>query len=293
MLSGSIVALVTPLKGNSIDYNALDRLLDFHLENGTDGLLVCGTTGETPALAGDEKEQLIRTCIRKLKGKLPVMVGTGSNNLSVTLSMTARAADWGADYALVITPYYNKPNQEGMFQYFTRICERTDIPVVIYNVPGRTGVNILPETVLRLAESQKNIVAVKEASGDLYQASVIARDAPDDFAVLSGDDFLNAPLMSVGAVGAISVTANVVPDRIHRLVQAGLEGDLKEMTRLHHELIDLNKILFIDTNPIPVKQALALMEMIHPDVRLPLWKLNDRKLDELKSCLAQYGLIET
>ncbi|MDD2331511.1 MAG: 4-hydroxy-tetrahydrodipicolinate synthase, partial [Candidatus Cloacimonetes bacterium] len=209
MLQGSYVALVTPFKGCEVDYLALEKLINFHLENGTHGILLLGTTAETAGLASDEKDTLLRFCISKIDKKLPVMIGTGTNNLNQTLAQTKKAKALGADYALVITPYYIKPTQNGMYEYYSAIARAVDIPIVIYNVPGRTGINISAATVVKLANEHPVIVGVKEASGNLVQATEIIRDAPESFVVMSGEDALNMPLMALGAKGTISVTANV------------------------------------------------------------------------------------
>ena len=243
MLKGSFVALVTHFKNKEIDYNSVERLINFHLNNKTDGILLCGTTGESPALAGDEKDQLIRFAINKIAGKIPVMVGTGTNNLHHTISATIRAQESGADYALVITPYYNKPTQTGMYKFFEAVVKETDIPIVIYNVPGRTGVNMNSETTLRLAHDFQQIIGIKEATGNLVQASQIAKGAPENFSIMSGEDALNLPLYSCGVNGAISVTANIVPALVHDLWQAFQEGDLEEARRLHLHLLDLDLFL--------------------------------------------------
>ncbi|RLC52036.1 MAG: 4-hydroxy-tetrahydrodipicolinate synthase [Candidatus Cloacimonadota bacterium] len=291
MLKGSYVALVTPFKNNEIDYNALEKLIDFHIENGTDGILLCGTTGESPALAGDEKERLVRFAVKKIDGRLPVMLGTGSNNVTHTISATARAKEWGADSALVITPYYNKPTQNGLYLHFKAVAENTDIPIVIYNVPGRTGVNITAETTIKLAEEFKNIVAIKEASGDLVQLSKIVRDAPAGFAVLSGEDALNYPILCCGGSGVISVTANIVPGMVHDLVEFTEKSKFTKARELHLKLLKLNNMMFIETNPIPVKESLHLMGLIERELRLPMCKLQDENLEILKVVLNEYKLI--
>lgn len=291
MITGSIVALVTPFKNNEIDYNSVEKLLSFHLENQTDGVLFCGTTGESPSLAGDEKERLIRFGIKKISGMIPVIVGTGTNNLHHTISATIKAQDWGADYALVITPYYNKPTQNGLYLYFRKILESTDIPIIIYNVPGRTGINITAETTIRLATEFDNIVGIKEASGNLVQASEITKKAPKDFSLLSGEDALNLPLMSCGAKGAISVTANVVPKKVHDLIEYCLKGNYEDALKIHRELIDLNQMMFIETNPIPVKHSLSLLGMIENELRLPLCFLKEENRLKMSDCLKKYDLI--
>lgn len=291
MLKGSYVALVTPFKKNEIDYNAVESLLNFHLENETDGLLLCGTTGESPTLAGDEKEQLLRFSLQKINHRLPVMMGTGTNNLSHTISATFRAQELGADYALVITPYYNKPTQQGLYQFFREVSVNTDIPLVIYNVPGRTGVNIASSTVLKLAHEFPGIIGIKEASGNLIQLSEIIRDAPDGFAVLSGEDALNYPILCCGGQGVISVTANLKPRLLHEMVEACQQGNYTKAREIHLHLLELNRILFIETNPIPVKSALAEMGMISPEIRLPLCQPESANLEKLRAVLHNYKLI--
>lgn len=291
MIRGSYVALVTPFKNGEIDYNALNKLLDFHLQNGTDGILFCGTTGESPALAGDEKEQMIRFGLKRINGKIPVMLGTGTNNISHTISATVRAQEWGADSALVITPYYNKPTQNGLYLHFKAVAENTGIPIVIYNVPGRTGVNITSETTLKLAHEFKNIVAIKEASGDLVQLSKIVKDAPENFAVLSGEDALNYPILCCGGSGVISVTANIIPQMVHEMVEFTKQGKYEKARELHLKLLKLNNILFIETNPIPVKEALHLTGLIEPEFRLPMCRMKGENLKILMDVLTEYDLI--
>jgi len=292
MLQGSYVALVTPFKNQEIDYTALGHLLDFHLQQKTDGVLLLGTTAETPTLSKEEKEQILLFGIEKLSGKLPVMVGTGTNNLDQTIAQTVRAKQIGADTALVITPYYTKPTQKGLFEYFSKVVEKTDMPIVIYNVPGRTGVNISASTTVALAKAYPNrIVAIKEASGNIVQASEIVRDAPHDFSVLSGEDALNMPLMAVGMKGTVSVTANVVPAMMHDLISSCLEGNWNKALKLHLQLLELNQMMFIETSPIPAKTALHAMGLIDLDFRLPMTTLLSENRDKLHISLRKYGLI--
>ncbi len=291
MLQGSYVALVTPFKKGGIDYNALENLIDFHLKNGTDGILLNGTTGESPALASDEKDRMIRFCVQRIDGRLPIMLGTGTNNLGHSISATARAKDYGVQYALVITPYYNKPNQEGLYRFFKAIHDQSDIPIVIYNVPGRTGVNIATETILRLAKDCPRIIGLKAASGDLVKASIVARDAGENFSVMSGEDALNMPLMACGAKGVISVTANVLPKMVSDMAGASLKGDFATALKLHQELIEINTAMFYETNPIPVKTALAMMNMIEDEIRLPLAPLSKENFTKLEKVLKDYQLI--
>lgn len=291
MISGSYVALVTPFKNNEIDYTALEGLIEFHLQNNTDGILFCGTTGESPALAGDEKEQMVRFGLQKINRAVPVMMGTGTNNLHHTIAATTKAQQWGVDLALVITPYYNKPTQEGLFNYFSQVAENCKIPIMIYNVPGRTGVNINSATTLKLVEKYDNIVGIKEASGDLVQVSEIVRNAPREFSVMSGEDALNLPILSCGAKGAISVTANLVPQLVHDLIVKFQKGNFKEALQLHLDLLELNNVLFIETNPGPVKEALKLMGKIEQEIRPPLCFLRENNKQNLINVLKKYKLI--
>ncbi|MCF7919636.1 MAG: 4-hydroxy-tetrahydrodipicolinate synthase [Candidatus Cloacimonetes bacterium] len=292
MLKGSIVALVTPFKKGKIDYNAVDRLLDMHLAAKTDGILLCGTTGESPALAGDEKEFFVNYCLHKLEKRLPVIVGTGTNNLSKTISATTKAQSQGADYALVITPYYNKPTQNGLYQYFKAVAENVAIPLIIYNVPGRTGVNITSATTLRLAHDFPGIVGIKESSANLVQTSEIVKGAPEGFFVLSGEDALNMPLMSCGAVGTVSVTANIVPEKIRELTHYCLEGNYLAARKQHLELLELNAAMFLETSPIPVKEALAMMGIIEREFRLPMCFLQEENYLKLQAVLQKYKLVK-
>ena len=291
MLQGSYVALVTPFKGNEIDYTAFEMLLDFHFSNGTDGILLCGTTGESPTLAGDEKERFVRLGLHKCKDRMPVMMGTGTNNLQHTISATIKAQEWSIDHALIITPYYNKPTQNGLYGYFKAIAESTTIPIVIYNVPGRTGVNIKAETTIKLANEFSNIVGIKEASGDLDQLSRIVKETDKDFSVMSGEDSLNLPIMSCGGDGVISVTANILPGKLHDLVALCSKQNYTDALKIHQELIEINEALFIETNPIPVKESLHLMKMIERELRLPLCFMEDDNLEILIKVLRKYKLV--
>ncbi|MEA1972385.1 MAG: 4-hydroxy-tetrahydrodipicolinate synthase [Candidatus Cloacimonadota bacterium] len=291
MIKGSYVALVTPFNNNSVDYNALEKLIEFQIANGTDGILLLGTTAESPTLAQDEKERIVRYSIRIIDGRVPVMVGTGSNNLNHTIAMTHRAEKWGADSALIITPYYNKPTQNGLYHYFAQIAKNVDIPIVIYNVPGRTGVNIDSSTTTKLANGFDNIVAIKEASGNIVQVSEIVRDTSKEFSVMSGEDALNMPILMAGAKGFISVTANILPKELHSLYIACEKGDKKELEKLHLYLVEINKKLFIETNPIPVKYALSQMGKINNDVRLPLFEMDKDNKKNLVKTMKKYKLI--
>jgi len=288
MLKGSIVALSTPFKDDGVNIDTLKKLIEFHNKSHTDGILVLGTTGESPTISDKEREEIVATALSLSKS--PVIVGTGTNSTEKTIKMTKKAWELGAEYALVITPYYNKPNQEGLYQHFRRVAEAVDIKIIIYNVPSRTGISILPETVAKLAEI-KNIVGIKEASGNLKNMTEIIQFTPDDFVLLSGDDFLTLPIMSIGGKGVISVTANVVPERVHMFTRLCLEGKFTEAQKMNYEIYELSMVMFIDTNPIPVKEALNLMGFDMGEPRLPLVKLGEEKREKLKGILKKYGVI--
>ena len=291
MLQGSFVALVTPFKHGEIDYVALERLIDFHLENGTDGIVLLGTTAEASSLASDEREALLLFAMQKINHRVPVIIGTGSNNFSHTLADTKQAQELGADYALIITPYYVKPTQKGMEEYFLAIAEKTNIPIVIYNVPGRTGVNITSSTVVKLARQCSQIAGIKEASGNLVQATEIVRDAPEGFALLSGEDAMNYPLMAIGGRGCISVTANIIPKALSEHIHTCLKGDFINAAKQHQNLLKLHQAMFIETNPIPVKEALHMMGMLQLEFRLPMCPLMDNNREILHNILKEYKLI--
>jgi len=291
MLQGSFVALVTPFKHGEIDYVALERLIDFHLENGTDGIVLLGTTAEASSLASDEREALLLFAMQKINHRVPVIIGTGSNNFSHTLADTKQAQELGADYALIITPYYVKPTQKGMEEYFLAIAEKTNIPIVIYNVPGRTGVNITSSTVVKLARQCSQIAGIKEASGNLVQATEIVRDVPEGFALLSGEDAMNYPIMAIGGRGCISVTANIIPKELSEHIHTCLKGDFINAAKQHQNLLKLHQAMFIETNPIPVKEALHMMGMLQLEFRLPMCPLMDNNREILHNILKEYKLI--
>ena len=291
MLQGSFVALVTPFKNGSIDWTALEGLIQFHLDEGTDGILLLGTTAETAGLASDEKDALLRFALQKIAKAVPVMIGTGTNNLSQTIANTQKAKDLGADFALVITPYYIKPTQNGMIEYFSAVASQVDIPIVIYNVPGRTGVNMAAATTARLSHSHTNIVGIKEASGNLVQATYVLKDAKAGFSLMSGEDALNLPLMAIGAKGCISVTANVVPRLMHEHIASCLAQDFVSAAKQHRYLARLNDLMFIETNPIPAKEALAMMGKIAPEFRTPICPLQEANREILRKGLQDYNLI--
>ena len=290
MFEGSFVAIVTPFKNGKVDASALRGLIEFHIENGTNGIVPCGTTGESATLNHAEHEEVIRIAVETCKGRIPVLAGTGSNATQEAIELTQRAQKIGADGALLITPYYNKPTQEGLFQHFSAVAKETDIPIILYNVPSRTSINMLPSTVARLS-SVDNIVGIKEASGSLIQVSEIIDSCGQNFEVISGEDPLTWPILAIGGKGVISVTANLVPDKFAKLVDAARTGDVEVAKALHYELLKLNDIMFIETNPIPVKAALALMGRIQNEFRAPLCPPTKESLSQLKTVLKAYALI--
>jgi len=290
MFKGSMVALVTPFKNGRIDEEGLAGLVEFQIANGTNVICPCGTTGESATLSFEEHEQVVDIVISTAKGRVPVMAGSGSNNTDEAIRLTRHAQKAGATGCLLITPYYNKPTQEGLYIHFKKIAEEVDVPIVLYNVPGRTGVNMLPETVGRLAKIE-NIVGIKEASGSLAQISEIVNRCGDDFDVISGDDANTLPLMAVGGKGVISVTANIAPGEVSSMVRAVESGRYDEARQVHHRLLALHNAMFLQTNPIPVKTALGLMGKISPEMRLPLCPMPDDLIEKLRGVLKSYNLV--
>ncbi len=287
MFKGSIVALVTPFKDGGIDRKALDGLLDFHLANGTDGVVPAGTTGEAPTLTSEEFVELVKAVKARCAGKIPVIAGVGTNSTAKTIHNAKAAVEAGADALLVVSPYYNKPTQRGLQLHFEAVAGATKLPMALYNIPGRTGVNISPETMALLAKT-RNIVAVKEAAGSIEQVMQIR--AACNLTILSGDDALTYPLMTLGAVGVISVAANVVPKEIAHLCRLANSGELPGARAVHERLAKLFKILFIETNPIPVKTALKLMGKCGGDLRLPMCPLAPENEEKLRTVLKEYRL---
>lgn len=289
---GSIVALVTPFKGGLVDEKKLVELVDWQIKNGTDAISPCGTTGESPTLSFEEHERVIEIVISAAKKRVPVIAGTGSNSTQEASMMTVKAQEDGADASLQVSPYYNRPTQEGLFLHFKAVAESVKIPIVLYNIAGRTACNIEPETIARLARACPNIVGVKEASGSLDQMSRIRALCPKDFVLLSGDDSLTLPVLSIGGKGVISVAANIVPKDIKALCDSFAKGDIKEAQNLHFKLLPLIKALFIETNPIPLKTAMGILGLCEPDLRLPMCVMSENNLQILKEALKNYGLIK-
>ncbi|MEO0090135.1 MAG: 4-hydroxy-tetrahydrodipicolinate synthase [candidate division WOR-3 bacterium] len=291
MFRGSIVALITPFKNGKLDIEGLKKNLQFQLENDTDGFLPCGTTGETPSLEEDEWIEIVKTTIEFVNKRKPVIVGTGTNNTKKTIKYTVLAEKLGADACLVVAPYYNKPTQEGLYQHFKEVSQSVKIPIILYNIPSRTGVNILPKTLARLVSDCKNIIGIKEASGNLDQVSEIISILGNNFVVFSGDDSLTLPILSLGGKGVISVLANILPKETHLLVKNFLEGNIREAQKIHLRYFKLMKALFIETNPIPVKTAMNLMGLPAGELRLPLTPMTKENLEYLKSIMQELNLI--
>ncbi|MDI9419776.1 MAG: 4-hydroxy-tetrahydrodipicolinate synthase [Firmicutes bacterium] len=293
MKAGQIyTAMVTPMKKDgSVDYKQAVRLAELLVNNGSDGVVVCGTTGESATLAFEEKVQLFTEIVNDLGGSAEVIAGTGSNDTAATIALTKAAEKAGADGIMLVTPYYNKPSQEGLYQHFKTIAEVSSLPIMLYNVPGRTQVNLLPETVARLAENP-NIAAIKEASGNLEQVSYLRSITPDDFLIFSGDDSLTLPILAVGGCGVVSVAAHLVGRRIKAMVEAFLAGRVQEATSIHLELLPIFKMMFITTNPVPVKRSLEYMGIETGPVRLPLVDVTEAEAETIKATLKRFGLLE-
>ena len=288
---GAFVAIVTPFIDGKIDEQGLIDLIEFQIENGTHGIVPCGTTGESATMSHEEHHRVVELTIKTVNGRVPVLAGTGSNSTSETIELTRHAKEAGAAGALVITPYYNKPSQEGLYQHFKSVAEEVDIPIIMYNVPSRTSINMLPATVARCAEI-KNIVGIKEATGNLNQISEVIRLCPDDFAVMSGDDFTSMATVAVGGTGVISVTSNVEPKSMAAMMDAALGDDMVKARELHYQLFPLMQAMFLDTNPVPAKTTLELMGKIKSATpRQPLWTIGDDALAKMKKVIIEYGLI--
>ncbi|ADC88690.1 dihydrodipicolinate synthase [Thermocrinis albus DSM 14484] len=284
MFSGSIVALITPFKNGEVDYEALRNLVEFHIRGGTDAILVCGTTGEAPTLTFEEHEKVIEETVKYAAGRIKVIAGTGANATHEAIELTSHAKKVGADACLLVVPYYNKPTQEGIYRHFKTVADEVDIPIILYNIPSRTGVEIAPETIYRLVKECPNVVGSKESTPSMDRISELRRLLGDNFTILSGDDSLTLPMMALGAKGVISVANNVLPKEVKALTRYALEGDFRRARELHYYLWDLFKILFVETNPIPVKTACWLMGLCEKEFRLPLCEMrpeNERKLVEV------------
>ncbi len=291
MFKGSIVALVTPFKNNKVDEKKLKELIIWHIKEGTDGIVPCGTTGESATLSWAEHERVVEISVEVANKKLPVIAGTGSNSTEEAIMLTKHAAKIGVDASLQVSPYYNRPTQKGLYLHFKSIAESVDIPIILYNIASRTGVNIEPETMAKLANDCKNIIGVKEASGNLDQMSRIKALCPENFILLSGDDILTLPILSIGGKGIISVVANIVPRDVKNMVAAFEKGRIKEARRLHYKLLPLIKAIFMETNPIPVKTAMGILKLCNPQLRLPMSPMGEESYEKLRKALKDYKLI--
>lgn len=291
MFSGTYTALITPFKGDeSIDEDALRKLVDAQIEGGISGLVPVGTTGESPTVSHEENLRVIEIVVEQANGRVPVIAGTGSNSTAEAIQMTSRAKEIGADASLQVAPYYNKPNQEGFYRHFTAIADAVDLPMVVYNIPGRTGKNIEKDTLMRLAE-HPNIVAVKEASGSVPQMMEVAARKPDDFDLLSGDDNLAFPLIALGGNGVVSVASNAAPGAVSKMVKLALDGKLEKARSEHYRLMPLFKMVFFDTNPIPIKYAMSLLGYCEEVYRLPLCELDEQTKERVKQVLTNLELL--
>jgi len=292
MFKGSMVAIVTPFKNNGaqIDEKRLIELVEFQIKNGTSAIVPCGTTGESATLSIEEHEQVIDIVIKAADKRVAVIAGTGSNSTKEAIILTSHAKKAGADGALIITPYYNKPTQEGIYLHFKTLSDEVDIPIITYNIASRTGVNIEPKTMARISKL-KNVVGVKEASGNLNQMSETRALCGEDFNLISGDDSLTLPLLAIGGCGVISVVANIIPKDVSDMAKAFIDGNIEKARELHYKMLPLIKAMFIETNPIPVKTAMVMMGMIEEALRLPMCKMQDENKDKLESALKDYGLL--
>ncbi len=289
-LKGSFAAIITPFKDDKIDEAALRKIVNFHLENGTSGIVPCGSTGEASLLSFEEYLRVIEIVVEEAKGGLPVLCGTGTNSTSKSIDMIKKASKLGVDGFLTIVPYYNKPTQEGMMAHFGKLADSVAQSIVLYNIPGRTGINMLPSTVAALSRKYPNIIGIKEASGNLDQASEIAAITDSGFSIMSGDDALTLPIMSVGGKGVISVTANILPNLMAEMCELFAGGKTGEALKIHLKLFGLIKELFIETNPIPIKYAMHLMGFCEPNPRLPLLPLSEKYKAGLKKALMNAGI---
>ena len=289
---GSIVAMVTPFRNGKIDEPKVKELVELHVKSGTDAIVPCGTTGESPTLSHDEHRQMVELTVAAAAGRIPVIAGTGSNSTSEAIDLTKHAERAGVQGALVVNPYYNKPTQEGLYRHFRAVAEASTLPILVYNIQGRTAVNIETDTMARLARDCQNIVGVKEASGSLDQMSQVILACGPDFSVLSGDDNITLPLLVIGGRGVISVIANIVPRETSEMVHAALDGDWKRARELHYKLFPLARAAFLETNPIPIKEAMAMVGMLEPEFRLPMCRMGEANRQKLRAILESYGLVK-
>ncbi|MDQ1286027.1 MAG: 4-hydroxy-tetrahydrodipicolinate synthase [Thermodesulfobacteriota bacterium] len=290
MFSGAFTAIVTPFKDGQVDEKAFKGLIRFGLDGGVSGFVPCGTTGESPTLSHEEHNRVVEMTVKEVAGQVKIIAGTGSNCTEEAISLTKHAKKVGVDAALLVSPYYNKPTQEGLYRHFKAIAEAVDIPLVLYNIQGRTGVNIENSTMEKLSRLP-NIVGVKEASGSILQMSEVIRLCGPDFDVLSGDDQMTFPLMALGGKGVISVVTNIIPDKMSALVRHMLAGETDKARAIHFEIFELCQAMFVETNPIPIKAALGLMGKIEPEFRLPLCPPASVSLEKIRNALSKLNLI--
>jgi 4-hydroxy-tetrahydrodipicolinate synthase len=289
---GSFVAMVTPFRNGDVDEAKMRELVEFHVSHGTDGLIPCGTTGESPTLSHDEHRRVVELVIEAARGRIPVIAGTGSNSTAEAIDLTRHAERAGAAGALVVNPYYNKPTQEGLYRHFRAVAESVAIPILVYNIQSRTAVNVETATLERLVRDAKNVAGVKEASGSLDQMSQVVAACGPDFSVLSGDDILTLALLAIGGHGVVSVIANILPRETAEMVHAALDGDWKRARDLHYKLFPLARAAFLETNPIPIKEAMALASMIEPEFRLPMCRMSDANRERLRAILKPFALVK-
>jgi 4-hydroxy-tetrahydrodipicolinate synthase len=292
IFTGSFVALVTPFRNGKVDEATLRELVEMHAASGTDGLVPCGTTGESPTLSHDEHKRVVEVVVEAARKRMKILAGTGSNSTSEAIELTRHAEKAGADGALVVNPYYNKPTQEGLYRHFRAVAESVALPIVVYNIQSRTAVNIETATMSRLVKDVKNVRGVKEASGSLDQMSQVIAACGPGFSVLSGDDNLTLPLMAVGGHGVISVIANILPRETADMVHAALENDIKRARELHYRLFPMARAAFLETNPIPIKEAMAMAGMLEPEFRLPMCRMSEANREVLRGIIRQYGLVK-
>jgi 4-hydroxy-tetrahydrodipicolinate synthase len=292
MFEGSLVAMITPFtKNNGIDEEGINELVEFHIQKGTNGIVACGTTGESPTLSHEEHKKVVEVTINAVRGRIPVIAGTGTNSTLETLDLTSHAKRAGADGVLIVAPYYNKPTQRGLYMHFRKIAEEVDIPIIIYNIPSRTGVNLLPETLASLSE-MPNIVAVKEASGNLEQMVKIIHLCGEKISLISGDDKLLLPVLSIGGKGVISVVANIIPQEVSNLINEFEKGNYKKAKDIFFSIVyPLSNAMFYETNPIPVKTSAKLMGLPSGELRLPLTPMSGSTFENLKNDLVRFGII--
>ena len=289
---GSFVALVTPFRNGRLDEAKVRELVELHASHGTDGIVPCGTTGESPTLSHDEHKRVVEVVIEAARGRLKAVAGTGSNSTAEAIDLTRHAERVGAAGALIVNPYYNKPTQDGLYRHFRAVAEAVAIPILVYNIQSRTAVNVETATLERLVRDVRNVAGVKEASGSLDQMSQVIAACGPDFSVLSGDDNLTLPLLAIGGHGVISVIANILPRETADMVHAALEGDWKRARDLHYRLFPLARAAFLETNPIPIKEAMAMAGMIEPEFRLPMCRMSDANRERLRAILTQYALVK-